>query len=386
MNEVSRFDVIVIGVGSMGSAACAFLSERGFRVLGLEQFDIVHEKGSHTGQSRIIRKAYFEHPDYVPLLERSYENWSKLESNTNEKVYHKTGILYFGAPGSETISGIKSAAFLYDIPLERLSVEECRERHPAFRSPANFEIFFEAEAGFITPENSIRLYSELATARGAVIKTNEAVTEWTQHAGGVHVKTEKGEYSADKLVVTAGSWTSKILPGFRSTLTVRKQILAWVKPPNEMQFSAEKFPCWFVEDPTFGIFYGFPLSQDYELEGPRGLKIALHSPGTVTDPDAERIKPDSSPQEIFHALRNYIPGAGTTILDIKQCLYTYSPDANFIIDLLPGTDKRVVFACGFSGHGFKFVPVVGEILADLAIEGRTKLPIEFLRLNRFEKF
>jgi sarcosine oxidase len=382
MSQYPRFDVIVIGVGSMGSAACAFLAERGCTVLGLEQFEIVHEKGSHTGQSRIIRKAYFEHPDYVPLLERSYQNWSQLESNTKEKVYHKTGIVYFGSPDSETISGIKSAAFLYDIPLERLSPEDCKERYPAFRSPPNFEIFFEPEAGFITPEDSIRLYSELAVARGAVIKTNEAVKDWKKDSAGIRVTTDKGEYYADKLVITAGSWTSKLLPEFQSTLTVRKQLLAWVKPPTETQFSAEKFPCWFVEDPHFGIFYGFPLSQEYGLEGPRGLKIALHSPGTITDPDAVKI-PATTPEEVFYALDNYLPGAGKTVLDVKQCLYTYSPDANFIIDHLPGSDKRVVLACGFSGHGFKFVPVVGEILADLAIQGRTQLPIDFLRLNRF---
>src|SRR5262245_44060619 len=185
MNSVSSFDVIVIGVGSMGSATCYFLAKRGYKVLGLEQFDISHEFGSHTGQSRIIRKAYFEHPDYVPLMQRAYENWKQLEDETGEQLYFQTGLLYAGKPHNEIINGVKRSASLYNIELEKLSPAEAGNRYSPFHFPESFEILFEPIAGFLPPERSIRLYANEAARKGAEIHSNEKVIEWKNEGNGI---------------------------------------------------------------------------------------------------------------------------------------------------------------------------------------------------------
>jgi sarcosine oxidase len=378
------FDAIVIGVGSMGSAACWFLANRGYKVLGLEQFDIPHEKGSHAGQSRIIRKAYFEHPDYVPLLERAYENWKSIETGAAAKIYHRTGIIYFGEPENQNIKGIRNSAALYNIPIENLSPAQSNKKYPVFHMPADFDTVFEPDAGFVTPERAVLLYTQEAIKNGAVIKTNVPVTEWKLE--GNHIKVVAGgqAYLCDKLIITAGAWTSKIIPGLKTELRVTSQLLTWVEPGNRDPFSLGNFPCWFVEDPERGTFYGFPVLPAGEFGGPSGLKLAHHYPGEPVDADGIRTDISVDAEEnIRYVLRKYLPDAGEKILSIKSCLYTYSKDVNFIIDHLPGYDKRVTIACGFSGHGFKFVPVVGEILADLAMKGKTDLPVEFLRLGRF---
>ena len=178
MSSDSSFDVIVIGVGSMGSATCYYLAKRGYKVLGLEQFDISHEFGSHTGQSRIIRKAYFEHPDYVPLMERAYTNWSSFEKEVGEQLYYKTGLLYAGNSTNEIIKGVKLSSSLYGIEVEQLKAADALHRFPQFRFPKSFELLFEPDAGFLPPERSIRLYASEATKHGATIHAKETVIEW----------------------------------------------------------------------------------------------------------------------------------------------------------------------------------------------------------------
>jgi sarcosine oxidase len=381
----NHFDVIVIGAGSMGSSACWFLAQRGLKVLGLEQFDIVHDKGSHAGQSRIIRKAYFEHPDYVPLLERAYENWKSFEERTNASIYQRTGIVYFGKPDSETMQGVKTAASMYNVAVDHLSRKEDQKHLSAFSIPSDFEILYEYDSGFVTPERAIRLYIQDAIKSGAVIKTNTKVESWKRDGNIIDVKTEGGSsYTCDKLIITAGSWSSKIIPNLKIKLQVTRQMLAWINPKNWETFSLGNFPCWFIDDPERGLFYGYPILPSSGFDGPIGLKLAHHHGGVVCDPDELNPSiPKGTEEEIMYVLEKYIPEAANSILTIKHCMYTNSDDLNFIIDHLPGYDKDVVVACGFSGHGFKFVSVIGEILADLATKGYTDLPIEFLKLSRF---
>lgn len=365
----------------MGSAACWFLAKRGRKVLGLEQFDIPHENGSHGGQSRIIRKAYFEHPDYVPLLQRAYDSWGSFEAETGSVFYHRTGILYFGRSDNENIAGIRKSAALHDIPIYNPDRIKAKERYPLFNIPVDFEVIHEADAGFVLPELTVKTYACEAAKLGALIKKNTPVTEWKYEGKKIRVVTQEGEYLADKLIITAGAWTARLIPGLNIKLEVTRQLLAWVQPTEPSLFSAGNFPCWFVEDPDLGTFYGFPILGGND--GPIGMKLAHHHPGPAGDAgDIHRNIPGEE-EKLRHFLRKYIPAAGDNIIHAKNCLYTYSPDAHFIIDHLPGYDKRVVIACGFSGHGFKFVPVVGEVLADLAIKGRTDLPIGFLSVNRF---
>jgi len=385
MDLNNSFDVIVIGVGSMGSATCYFLAKRGYKVLGLEQFDISHEFGSHAGQSRIIRKAYFEHPDYVPLLEKAYKNWNDLEQETGEELYFKTGLLYAGTSNNEMIKGVKQSAALYNIELEQLNNADTVKRFPQFLFPRNFEILFEPEAGFLPPERSIRLYASQAKKNGATINTNEKVIGWKKDGTNIVVKTDKNSYQCNKLIITTGAWAGKMIPAFSDKIKVTRQFVAWIKTKDDIQFALNNFPCWMVsDDEKHGCYYGFPLLDTKKFGEPAGLKLAHHFPKEVTDPDkVDRQTTENDIQNLKYCLDKYLPGVFDSILSTKICLYANSPDENFIIDKLPGYEENVSIACGFSGHGFKFSSVVGEILADLAIEGRSDLPIEFLNANRF---
>ena len=381
----NSFDVIVIGVGSMGSATSYYLAKRGYKVLGLEQFDISHEFGSHAGQSRIIRKAYFEHPGYVPLLERAYENWEALEWETGKQVYYKTGLLYAGNPNNEMIKGVERSAGLYNIDLDQMNIAAAADQFPQFKFPDDFEILFEPEAGFITPEKAIRLYASQAKKNGAAIHSNEKVINWEKERNTILVKTDKQTYQCDKLIITAGAWAGKMIPGLADKIKVTRQFVAWIKTKNDDQFELNKFPCWMIsDDEKHGCYYGFPLLDTEKFGEPAGLKLAHHFPNEVTDPDkVDRLTTEKDIQNLNYCLNKYLPGVFDSILHTKICLYANSPDENFIIDKLPGYEENVSIACGFSGHGFKFASVVGEILADLAIEGRSDLPIEFLNANRF---
>ena len=384
MKEITSFDAIVIGVGSMGSATCYYLSKRGHKVLGLEQFDISHEFGSHAGQSRIIRKAYFEHPDYVPLLEKAYKNWNTLEQETGEELYFKTGLLYAGTANNEMIKGVKQSAFLYDIELEKLKVADATKRFPQFTFPENLEVLFEPEAGFIPPEKAIRLYASRAKKNGAAIHSNEKVIEWEKEGNTVLVKTDKQTYQCNKLIITTGAWAGKMIPGLADKIKVTRQFVAWIKTKNDGQFELNKFPCWMIgDDLKHGCYYGFPLLDTEKFGEPAGLKLAHHFPFQITDPDnVNRQTTEFDIENLNYCLNKYLPGVFDSILHTKICLYANSPDENFIIDKLPGFEENVSIACGFSGHGFKFASIVGEILADLAIDGKTDLPIDFLNAKR----
>ena len=381
----NSFDVIVIGVGSMGSATCYYLSKQGYKVLGLEQFDITHEFGSHTGQSRIIRKAYFEHPDYVPLMERAYKNWKQFEDETGEQLYFKTGLLYAGNSNNEIIKGVKLAASLYNIELEQLNKKDAASRFPPFNFPNSFEVLIEPDAGFLPPERSIRLYAEKAKRNGAEIHSHEKVIEWKKEGTGLIVKTDKNIYKSNKLIITAGAWAGKMIPGLSDKIKVTRQFVAWIKPKNEPRVSLNNFPCWMIADEDkHGCYYGFPLLNTEKFGEPAGLKLAHHYPWDITDPDkVNRETTGNDIENIKYCLNKYLPGIVDSILSTKICLYANSPDENFIIDKLPGFEENVSIACGFSGHGFKFASVVGEILADLAMEGTTALPIGFLNAKRF---
>jgi sarcosine oxidase len=385
LKKADNFDAIVIGIGSMGSSACYYLSKRGYNVLGLEQFGITHENGSHTGQSRIIRKAYFEHPDYVPLLNRAYDGWKELEEETGEQIYYKTGLLYSGKADNEIIKGVKLAASLYNIYTETPDRVLAERKFPQFKIPENFDTVFEPDAGFVTPEKAIRLYTELSKRNGAVIQTNEKIIEWKKESDGVIVKTNKETYRCNKLIITAGAWAGKLIPALAKKIKVTRQFLAWIKPKHPEKFSKDNFPCWMITDEDIpGCYYGFPMLSSEKFGPPEGLKLAHHYPATITDPDnVNRTVTDDDINNLKYAMNKYFPGEFDGVLSGKICLYANSPDENFIIDSLPGYDENIFIACGFSGHGFKFVPVVGEILADLAIDGKTKHPIAFLNANRF---
>ncbi len=377
----NEYDVVVIGTGSMGAAACFYLSSRGCNVLGLEQFPgVPHENGSHSGQSRIIRKAYFEHKDYVPLLKRAYHLWDSFQTTTNERLYFRTGLLYAGPVSHDVIKGVKEAADSYDIELNPV------QDFPFFTLPNQFESWMEPDAGFLLPEKTIQLFNQQAIQNGAEMRTSEKVISWEKTNNGFQVRTAKTVYYSRKIIITAGAWTSALSPSLNPLLKITRQVLIWVDPEKPELFGHENFPCWMIAGEKMkGVYYGFPYLSGDNFPGPAGLKFALHYPADKTDPDqVNRNVARDEIQNIIRDLGKYFPAANNKVVATKTCLYANSPDEDFIIDFLPGYDKDVIIACGFSGHGFKFVPVVGEILADLATNGKTKQPIQFLSLKRFQ--
>ncbi|MEM9324850.1 MAG: N-methyl-L-tryptophan oxidase [Bacteroidota bacterium] len=381
MSSESTYDVIVIGVGSMGSAACYHLAKRGCHVLGIEQFDIAHELGSHGGQTRIIRKAYGESSDYVPLLERAYRNWHQLEQASGEQVFFKPGIVYLAPKGNDFLDTVRKSSVNHGVPIDELTVEQCASKYPQFALPDTFEVIVEPDAGFLTPERCILLMAQEALKQGATFRTNEGVIDWKRTKEGVEVRTSRGTYSAKKLIITAGPWAGKLVPALQHSLTVTRQVIAWVKPKKWGDYTMDRFPCWLLEGEK--TFYGFPIVPA-GLGGPLGLKFALHRPlGEDTDPKAvNRTVSEEDLSELIRFLNQFMPDAFEQVLATKTCLYTNTPDLHFVVDYLPDHGQDVAIAAGLSGHGFKFAIAIGEVLVDLVLEGGTDLPISFLNVDR----
>ena len=372
------YDVIVIGVGAMGAAACWNLARRGVRVLGLEQFSIVHALGSSHGHTRMIRLAYYEHPDYVPLLRRAYQLWDELEAAGNDKVLHRTGGIYMGPHEGEVVPGAIDAANKHNLPHEVLSHADLAKRHPHFTLPEHFIGVWEPAAGFLLCEKSVALFARLALESGATLQGHEPVQHVDLQPHGVTVTTARDTYHAAHVIFCGGAWTSRLLANLKINLTVTRQVLGWLWPNRPHNFTLGDFPVWGIEQTDGSLAYGFPMMSDLP-----GLKIARHGRGTVTDPD--KVSRDCTPadrEEVFAIPRTFLPSGAGPLLASRICLYTNSPDGHFIIDRHPAS-KNATIACGFSGHGFKFASVMGEILADLATTGASPLPIGFLSLDRF---
>ncbi len=376
---MQHYDVIVIGVGSMGSATCYHLAKKGARVLGLEQFDIPHDQGSHAGQSRIIRKAYFEHPDYVPLLELAYRNWRELEAATGTQLYVPTGLLYMGSADHPVIRGVQESARQYSIDVHKVAASS----YPQLQVPSEHRLLLEPDAGFVTPERSVLVHTAEAIRMGADIRTRVKVESWKVSGGSVTVETNEGVFTADKLVITAGPWASKLVPVMQAHLTVTRQTVAWVMPEDPASFALGNLPCWLIaEEGIPGVYYGFPMLPVGQFHGPIGFKLAHHAPAIPCNPDqVDRQIHASDLEPLVKVLEKYFRNGFKQVHTVKTCLYTNTADENFIIDQLPGY-KQVYIATGFSGHGFKFAAGIGEIMAELALDGDTGYPIGFLKADK----
>ncbi len=376
---MKAFDAIVLGVGTMGAATCWRLAERGMRVLGLERFDIPHSMGAHHGHSRMFRLAYSEHPDYVPLLRRSLMLWEGLNERSTLRPFVRTGAFYAGLPDSETVRGSLAAARMHGLAHRAMTSAEIQAEYPQFTLPNGYEGVFEPSAGYIVPEHAVAAMTTEALGRGATIHAREQALSWSSTRDGVSVTTEQGEYHASRLVVCCGAWTGRIVSELGVMLRVTRQILGWVRPKQPDRFELGRFPCWAIEDSDQSVFYGFPIQPSHP-----GLKLARHFPGPATDPESlDRNGATIADEESFRpGLRRFLPQGDGPTLAMAICMYTMSPDSHFIVDAHPA-HPNVSIACGFSGHGFKFAPVVGEIMADLVEHGRTDLPAGFLGLGRF---
>ena len=372
-----EFDCIVIGVGGMGSSTLYNLAKRGRRVLGLEQFDIPHAEGSSHGVNRIIRLAYYEHPSYVPLLRRAYELWSEIESVTGEQLLYKTGSIDTAPSGHEVFEGSLESCLLHDIPHRVLNHAQINEEFPGYQLPPGHMGLLQGDGGFVLSERSIVAYANAAMSTGAEIHAREVVSGWEPDQGGVRVFTDRGEYTAERLVITAGAWTSGMVPILDDLAVPERQVLAWLQPIDGSLYTPEVFPvfnAYFDE----GRYYGFPVY------GIPGFKVGrYHHLEEVIDPDFAIKTVNSEDEAVLRsAVERYFPKANGTTMTLKTCMFTNTPDEHFIVDLLPA-NSQVAVAAGFSGHGFKFASVIGEILADLAINGETEHNIDLLKIDRF---
>lgn len=362
----NSFDAIVLGVGGMGSAACWALAKRGVHVLGLEQFEIGHLRGSSHGESRLIRQAYFEHPNYVPLLKSAYELWNELEAEAGIDLFFKTGLVIFGPENGAIVRGAQESARLHDIPLTVFNERDAAKQFPAFQIPPQNIGVYEPGAGWLAVEACVRTMASQAQKHGASIVDHTHVERWEHTDNGVAVHTDHGIYHAPRLIITAGAWSPQFLTGVRDKIDVRRVPVAWFAPRTP----APAMPC-FAYETSQGFFYGFPPQA-------RGLKLGLHVPGRpVLDPvclDRTMHSDDAAPLERFVA--EHLTWVNPCIQEHSVCMYSMSPDEHFIIDQ---DGSAVTYAAGFSGHGFKFATVIGAILADVALTGSTSHPISFLR-------
>jgi monomeric sarcosine oxidase len=373
---MERFDAIVLGTGGIGSAALYHLARSGAHVVGIDRFHPPHDRGSSHGQTRVIRQAYFEHPDYVPLLVESYRGWHELEQWTQRKLFHQVGLIQAGPADGVVIPGVLRAAATHHLPVERMTAVEINRRWPGLRVPDNMIGAFEPAAGYLLVEKCVEAHLEAACAAGAQIMYDTEVESWHAEPGEVLMRVKHGEIAAKRLVITAGAWAAGLLAELKVALPVRRKSLFWFATDFK-EYMVGALPVFLFELPQ-GVFYGFPKLDE------RGLKIAEHTGGqTVADPLAvnRSVDPDER-RRLIDVLDQYLPGVTHRVTDHSVCLYTMSPDENFIVDRHP-VHANVVFAAGLSGHGFKFAPVLGRTLAELALQGETTLPIAFLSLARF---
>ncbi|MWV40500.1 N-methyl-L-tryptophan oxidase [Natrialba sp. INN-245] len=373
-----RYDVIVLGVGGMGSATVAHLADRGVDVLGLERYDIPHSYGSSHGLSRLFRLAYFEHSAYVPLLQRAEELWQDLEADHDSQLLYRTGSIDAGPEGDALVEGSKRSCEEHDLEYDLLSSSELTDRFPGYRLPEGYEAVYQPQGGFLRPEECTVAHVNRAHRDGATIRARERVVDWRPTDGGVRVETDHGAYEADRLVITAGAWAARFVDELEGVAVPERQVLAWLHPTEPDQFDPERFPVWNLQVPE-GRFYGFPVF------GVPGFKFGRYNHREETvDPDAfEREATQADERLLREFAEEYFPtGAGPT-MRLQTCLFTNTPDDHFVLDTLPD-HPQVAVGAGFSGHGFKFASVIGEILADLALEGETDHDVDLFSLDRFD--
>jgi sarcosine oxidase len=372
------YDVIVLGLGAMGSATASVLARRGLRVLGLDRHDRGHTLGSSHGHTRIIRTAYYEHPDYVPLCRSAFGLWHDLEQRRGQHLLTSCPCLSIGTPDSELIRGVRSAAESHGLSLELLDAGQLRARYPQFQLGDSLVGALEQASGILYVDDCVRALQDDAARSGAELRFHEPVQKWKSQPGGVAVKTAWENLSAGALVVTAGPWARPILADLNLPLTVMRQTPLWFRPHRAADFRRDRFPIFLVDLPG-GAFYGIPMLDS------RGIKAALHyaAPEVENADEVSREVTLDDEQPVRAFLREYLPDAAGPCTDGSTCLYTLTPDRHFVVDRHP-SHERVAIAAGFSGHGFKFAPAIGEALADLVTTGRTEWPIGLFSARRFQ--
>ena len=378
----SVFDAAVLGLGSMGAFACLELARRGLAVAGFDRFAPPHGRGSHNGATRVFRTSYAEHPDYVPLALRAGALWDRLGEQAGNIFLHRCGMLSLGPGASALIEGTRTSATLHGLDLEELSPARLRSRFPAFAPPSGWTALFEPAAGWVDVDGAMRFALQEAARASVDVRLNTSVEGWDERGGGFRITTSAGEFVAKRLVITAGAWTQGLLAELQLPIRILRKALVWVDPLRPEHFAPGVFPVFASADK---FFYGFPNI------GSAGVKVAIHWTETASAGNPAYPLPEPGPDEIgsvleaaaelIPSLAGRLPGALERVTDSRSCLYCMTPDEHFILDRHP-QHENVWFAAGFSGHGFKFAPAIGEALADMALRGKTELPVGFLSLKR----
>ncbi len=371
-------DVIVIGCGGMGSATLLELARRGLRVIGIDRNTPPHRLGSSHGETRIIRKAYFEHPDYVPLLHRAWDRWLETESQSGTKLLEPRDLVMSGPDESEVIQGARESARVHGLAIENLTAQQAGERYPVLQIPHEHSVTVEHTAGFLWVERCVEQQLRLAVAAGAGLKVNETVLKISGSANSVEVTTDRGVYSAAAAIVTSGPWTTSLLPDYQKLITIRRKTLFWFPSTTNHWRHTKQAPI-FLMDTDAGQFYGLP-------EVAEGLvKMGEHTGGEwVTSPEqTDRSVSESDLLPVQRFLRTCLKHVADEPMNSAVCLYSMTSDGHFLLDR--HDDLPVVVAAGFSGHGFKFAPVIAEACSDLITSSQTSLPISFLSKKRFER-
>jgi sarcosine oxidase len=372
-------DVLVVGLGAMGSAALYHLASRGSRVIGVDSLDPPHSLGSTHGRSRIIREAYFEHPSYVPLVRRAYENWAALERASGETLFRRTGGLMMGPPESALVTGTLDSVSTHGIDVERLSANEIVQRFPAFRPEPEMIGVYEHNAGMLFPEACVRAYLRLAAEAGAEVRTQTRVLSLSRENGVVSAVTSHGVITAKRVIVAAGAWTRELMStlGIDVPLTVERQTMHWLEPVDDSELlRPDHFPIAIIEHAPTRMFYVMPNLGD-------GVKAAIHYEGASTTANAvEREVAERDTAPVLELAKRFVPSAAGRIRESAACMYTNTPDLDFIIDAVQGMPE-VVLVSACSGHGFKFASAIGEAVAEMSLGESVSADLSQFRANRW---
>jgi sarcosine oxidase len=366
---VPTYDVVVAGLGGFGSSAAYHLARRGLQVLGLDPRPGAHDEGSSHGESRIVRQVYFEGAAYVPLLRRTYELWAGLSHDDGAPVLRTTGGLFLGAPGTRVLAGSVATAEEWGLDHEVLDAAEVARRFPAMSPPDGTLGLYEPHAGVVGPEAAVRAHLREAARAGAELRHDEAVTGWAVRGDGVRVTTTRGTHDAGALVLAPGRWAPDLLGGLDLPLAVERRVQHWFAPESPDEFAPGRLPVWIWDLADGTSLYGTPVLAD------GAIKAAVHF-------STSRPADSWTPAEVADTLALLLPRLGCRPVRAAPCWYTLTPDEHFVIGAHPDAG-RVLLACGFSGHGFKFTPVVGEVLADLVVDGTTGYDLSLFDPQRF---
>lgn len=376
-NGSGQLDVVVVGLGVMGTAAAAELASRGARVLGLDRARPPHSMGSSHGESRMIRQAYYEDPAYVPLVQRAWRLWEAMGERAGATLLHRTGGLMLGPEGGDLLRGVRSSADAHGLLVDELTASEVERRFHPFDVPEGHAGILEERAGYLGTEACVDALLDTARRSGAELHFDEPVAGWDLGDDGVEVATTAGRYRASRLVLAAGPWLPELLPDLPLSLEIERQVQLWFDPRMSGEaagFHPTRLPVFLWEHAPGHFWYGFP-------EVTEGVKVAQHHDGEICTPESvHRELTADDVEEMRILLRRHLPKADGKLLHGAVCLYTNTPDGHFLLDVHPDSDRMVIMSpC--SGHGFKFAPVMGKIAADLALEGGSELRPDAFSLN-----